>query len=90
MEDDQIREEQEKEIKHPADPMNLREAEYYANLELKPGADFSLIKTAYKRLMKQYHPDLHAGNEEKRKAAELITTRLNEAFKYFETKFNPK
>lgn len=69
-------------------PMDIREAEYYANLELKPGADFTLIKVAYKRLMKQYHPDLHIANEEKRKAAEIITTRLNEAYKYFEVKFN--
>lgn len=69
------------------EPMNKIEAEYYANLELKPGAGFEEVKTAYKRLMKLYHPDRHQGSEEQRKVAELITRRLNEAYKYFENKF---
>lgn len=68
--------------------MNIKEAEYYANLELKPGADFNQIKAAYKKLMKQYHPDMFPGSDEKKKIAETITARLNEAYKYFEVKFN--
>ncbi|MFN3405327.1 MAG: J domain-containing protein [Cytophagaceae bacterium] len=68
-------------------PENKKEAEYYANLELAPGANFDQIKAAYKSLMKKYHPDLHNYNEESRKTAELITGRLNEAYSYFERKF---
>ncbi len=63
------------------DPM---EAEYLANLELSGGASLPEIRSAYKRMIKKYHPDLHAQNEEKREYAKLITQRLNEAVDYFE------
>jgi DnaJ-class molecular chaperone len=70
---------------------NLKmEAEYYANLEIKNGSDFEQVKAAYKNLIKKYHPDKFNGSEEKRKMAEIITTRLNEAYTYFEKKFNKK
>lgn len=35
-------------------------AGYYANLELPYGATLEEVKVAWKRLMKQYHPDRHA------------------------------
>jgi DnaJ-class molecular chaperone len=66
------------------------EAEYYANLEIKSGSDFEQIKASYKNLIKKYHPDKFNSSEEKRKMAEIITTRLNEAYTYFEKKFNKK
>ena len=69
------------------DPLKVKEAEFYANLELKYGAGFSEIKEAYKKLIKKYHPDKFNKNEEQRKIAEAITTRLNEAYNYFEKKF---
>ena len=33
------------------------------------GADMAQIKTAYRQLMRKYHPDMHAGNPQKQKAA---------------------
>jgi DnaJ-domain-containing protein 1 len=69
---------------------NTREAGYYANLELKEGADFPEIKASYKRLMKKYHPDKFHHDEQKRKYAEQVTQKLNEAFRYFEDKFGQK
>ena len=61
---------------------------YYANLELKAGASLEQIKKSYKTLMKKYHPDLFHNDEAQRKAAELITSKLNEAYSYFEKKFS--
>ncbi len=60
------------------------EAEYLANLELSRGASLREIKSAYKRMIKKYHPDLHAHDKKKREYAKLITQRLNEAVDYFE------
>ena len=60
------------------------EAEYLANLELSNGASLREIRSAYKRMIKKYHPDLHAQDEKKREYAKLITQRLNEAVDYFE------
>jgi DnaJ-domain-containing protein 1 len=70
--------------------VNTREAGYYANLELKEGADFPEIKAAYKRLVKKYHPDKFHHDEQKRKYAEQVTQKLNEAYRYFEDKFGQK
>jgi DnaJ-domain-containing protein 1 len=55
-------------------------AAYYANLELPYGASLEEVRTAWKRLMRQYHPDRHSQDPEKRKIAEQLTQGLNEAF----------
>jgi preprotein translocase subunit Sec63 len=63
------------------------DARYYADLELKPGASFDEIKAAYKRLIKQYHPDRFHGDKAKQDTALQVTQRLNTAYAYFEKKF---
>lgn len=65
-----------------------KEASYYANLELKSGAGFAEIKSAYKELIKKYHPDKFNQDEGQRKIAEEITRKLNEAYIYFEKKYS--
>lgn len=65
---------------------NPREAEYYANLELQPGATFEEIKAAYKRLLKQYHPDVYYQNPQKQQIAGQISQKVNEAYQYFQQK----
>jgi preprotein translocase subunit Sec63 len=55
-------------------------AEYYANLEIPYGSDLLTVKTAWKKLMRKYHPDLHARDPEKRQTAEILTQRLNKAY----------
>ncbi len=72
---------------HHRDSVDSKEAEYLANLELSGTESFQEIKDAYKRLIRKYHPDLHAQDEEKREFAKLITQRLNEALDYFERKY---
>ncbi len=59
-------------------------AGYYANLEIPYGADLETVKKAYRKLMKQYHPDKFSGDPEKQKIATEITKRLNEAYQALE------
>lgn len=72
----------------PEDPEMRRMREYYANLELPYGSSFEEIKAAYKRMLKQYHPDVYHQSPEKRQIAEKVSQRLNEAYQFFESKFN--
>lgn len=55
--------------------------DYYANLELPPGASHQEVKRAWKQLMKKYHPDLHSTDPKKREIANELTRRLNEAYR---------
>ena len=50
--------------------------DYYKSLELRFGATSTDIKTAYRRLAKKYHPDLHFGN----KLFEEKFKEINEAY----------
>ena len=49
---------------------------YYANLELPEGASLAEVKAAYRRLVRTYHPDRHAGDP----AAARITMELRTAY----------
>ncbi len=67
-------------------------AGYYANLELPYGADLEAVKKAYRKLMKQYHPDKFSSNPEKQRIATEITKGLNKAYqeleKYLQSRSN--
>jgi DnaJ-domain-containing protein 1 len=68
-------------------PKTVSEAEkYYQVLEVPPGTEFAEIKVAYKKLVKKYHPDKFPQDEAKRRIAETVTQRLNEALAYFENR----
>lgn len=55
-------------------------AEYYKRLDLPYGADADEVKSAYRKLMRKYHPDRHAGNPKKQKAATELTMRVTQAY----------
>lgn len=55
-------------------------AEWYRTLNLAPGADMAEVKAAYRRLMRKYHPDVHAANPQKQKAANELATRVTTAY----------
>ncbi len=59
-------------------------AGYYANLELPYGANLEEVRAAWKRLMKQYHPDRHAQDPAKREVANALCAQLTQAYKELE------
>jgi DnaJ-domain-containing protein 1 len=84
---DNIDEEFEKHFKQQNWQEQQEEKQYYAALELSYGASFEEIKVAYKRLIKQYHPDRFPNDPDKHKAAIELSQKLNIAYGYFEKKF---
>jgi DnaJ-domain-containing protein 1 len=55
-------------------------AEWYKVLDLQAGADLAQIKSAYRQLMRKYHPDMHAGNPQKQRAATELSMRVTTAY----------
>ena len=64
--------------------------QYYANLEISPGSDREAVKSAWKRMMKKYHPDLHESNPGKRKAAHELTLRLTESYRILDKELSKR
>ena len=54
--------------------------QYYANLELAPGASLDAVRRAYRELMSRYHPDKHLGDPERHKAATELAQSLTRAY----------
>jgi len=54
--------------------------EWYRVLDLQVGADMAQIKSSYRQLMRKYHPDMHAGNPQKQKAATELSMRVTTAY----------
>ena len=65
-------------------------AEWYRVLDLTAGADLSQIKTAYRQMMRKYHPDMHAGNPQKQKAATELSLRVSSAYNGLVTHLDKK
>ena len=42
-----------------------KKKDYYRTLGIKPDADLKTIKSAYRKLAKEYHPDRHTGSKSK-------------------------
>ncbi len=55
-------------------------AEWYRVLDLSVGAEMPAIKSSYRQLMRKYHPDMHAGNPQKQKAATELSMRVTAAY----------
>ncbi len=55
-------------------------ADWYRTLNLAVGADMAEVKAAYRQLMRRYHPDLHAANPQKQKAANELSMRVTSAY----------
>ena len=64
--------------------------EWYRVLDLQVGADMAQIKTSYRQLMRKYHPDMHAGNPQKQKAATELSMRVTTAYNGLVAHFEKK
>lgn len=66
----------------------VAEEKYFAILGLTPGAEFNEIKSAYRKLSMQYHPDKveHLG-EEFKKVAEEKMKEINRAYEFLKRKY---
>jgi DnaJ-domain-containing protein 1 len=64
--------------------------EWYRVLDLQVGADMAQIKTSYRQMMRKYHPDMHAGNPQKQKAATELSMRVTTAYNGLVTHFDKK
>ncbi|HEY2902359.1 MAG TPA: J domain-containing protein [Polyangia bacterium] len=67
-----------------SDDAAIRKA--YAALEVPPGSDFETVRSAYRTLMRKYHPDLHNDRPENQKAANELTQKLTDSYKLLEKK----
>ncbi len=63
----------------PSDPLAQRR-QWYRTLEVDSDADLRTVRKAYRKQLLQYHPDRHASDPEKYKAATEVTRRLTEAY----------
>ena len=64
--------------------------EWYRVLDLQVGADMAQIKTSYRQLMRKYHPDMHAGNPQRQKAATELSMRVTTAYNGLVSHFEKK
>jgi len=64
--------------------------EWYRVLDLEIGADMAQIKTSYRQMMRKYHPDMHAGNPQKQKAATELSMRVTTAYNGLVSHFEKK
>lgn len=64
--------------------------QYYANLELPPGADWPEVKSAYRRLMRKYHPDRHRDNPEEQRISTELSQKLRVAYEALRTELKSK
>ncbi len=63
----------------PLDHYDLKLVEYFSNLEVPYGSDLQEIEKAWRRLLRKYHPDLHANDPEKQRIANELVQELNRA-----------
>jgi len=64
--------------------------QYYANLELPFGASLEEVKHAYRRLMRQYHPDKHQDDPARRQLATQLSQKLTVAYNELNQALRPK
>ncbi len=56
--------------------------EYRRLLDITPNADLTELKTTYRNLIKEWHPDKHAGDDERKAEAEHKSKNIIEAYHF--------
>ena len=57
----------------------------FRNLEVPVGAKMTDVRSAYKRLMTEFHPDRHADDPERLRTATEVAKKLNHSFQRIRT-----
>ncbi len=65
-------------------------AAHYKVLDLPNGASRSEVKSAFRKLMRKYHPDMHTQSPKKHKAATELTMKVSAAYNALEEHFKAK
>ena len=58
----------------------MSKRDYYEVLGVTRTATEVEIKSSYRKLMRKYHPDMHAGNPGRQKAATELSMRVTAAY----------
>ena len=69
---------------------NAEIAKHYKALDLPYGAPFTEVKSAYRKLMRKYHPDFHTSSPKKQKAANELSVRVTQAYNAIENYLDGK
>lgn len=59
--------------------------DYYANLEVEYGADMDTVKAAYRNLMRKYHPDKFAHDENMQQLSTQLSQEITRAYQAIES-----
>ena len=65
-------------------------AKHYETLGLPYGAPFPEVKSAFRKLMRKYHPDMHTATPDKQKAAAELSKQLTVAYNALEQHLDGK
>lgn len=63
---------------------------HFAALEISPTRDTEAIKSAWKKMMRRYHPDLFHGDDKKREVAVELSARITQAYQELINFLDPK
>ena len=67
----------------PASDKTLKD--YYANLEVEYGADMETVKISYRNLMRKYHPDKFAHDENMQRLSTELAQEITSAYRAIES-----
>ncbi len=73
---------------HP--PHDPELARLYANLEVPYGSDLETVTQSWKRMLRQYHPDMHSGDPEKQQVANQLVQELNRSYEELKKRLRKK
>ncbi len=59
--------------------------DYYANLEVEYGADMATVKASYRKLMRKYHPDKFAHDDDMQQLSTELSQELTRAYQAIES-----
>ena len=68
---------------HPK-AVNKELLDCYATLEIPYGSDLATVRSAWKNLLKKYHPDRHHNDPKRHDAATEIAAEITASYKYIE------